>query len=174
MDPFIGEIRLFAGVYAPKDWAFCDGSLMLIREYRWLFSLLGTTYGGDGVTNFALPDLRGRAPMHFGEGPGLSARQIGQPGGSVTVALKPEEMPAHTHTAKGIAGRSTEMNPIGGVWANSTGGRIPPNIYADVSDTPMNPQAVGVTGGNSPHTNMQPYLGLHYIIAFNGQYPQQP
>jgi len=172
MTAYIGEIRLFAGVFAPKDWAFCDGSRLLIREHQALFVILGTTFGGDGLWDFALPDLRGRAPMHYGEGPGLSPRPFASPGGSAEVTLRTEEMPAHIHVASGVAGPSNAANPTGAVWANSTGGRNPPDLYSSKLNTLMSPQAIGTAGGSSPHNNRQPFLGLHYIIAIKGDYPQ--
>lgn len=171
MSAYVGEIRLFAGLFAPKDWAFCDGARLPIREYQALYAILGTSYGGDGIRDFALPDLRGRAPMHFGEGPGLSPRPFATPGGSAEVTLRMEEMPAHIHVASGVAGSSNAANPARAVWANSTGGRNPPDLYSSKLDTPMSPQAIGSAGGGSPHNNRQPYLGLHYIIATEGDYP---
>lgn len=167
MDPYIGEIRIFAGNFAPRGWMLCDGSLLRIVEYRALFEVIGFTYGG-GVDKFALPDLRGRAPMHCGEGPGLTPRLIGQAGGRASVTMVPDEMPVHFHTTKCLAGPSDKKSPIEAVWSNSTEGRVPPNIYADNCDTYMSAQAVGSTGGNAPHSNMQPYLGINYVIATEG------
>jgi microcystin-dependent protein len=171
MEPYIGEIRMFAGNYAPENWAFCDGSLLPIRNNTALFSILGTTYGGNGTTIFALPDLRGRTPMHYGTGIGLTPRYIGEPGGNPNVQLTLSETPLHTHAANCVAAASNQTGPAGAVWANSTGGRKPPDIYSSKFDTAMSPQAIGLTGGNIPHNNMQPYLGINYIISLQGIYP---
>jgi microcystin-dependent protein len=171
MDPYIGEIRMFAGNYAPANWAFCDGSLLAIRSNTALFSLLGTYYGGDGKVTFALPDLRGRAPMHFGQGRGLTDRPIGESGGFPEVHLTLAEMPLHTHTAEGHAANSDQTSPASAAWSNSTGGRKPPSIYSAKSDTQMNPGAIGLTGGYDAHNNRMPYLAVNYIIALQGEYP---
>lgn len=177
MDPYIGEIRLFAGNFAPKDWAFCNGQLMSIAQNTALFSLLGTTYGGDGKTTFALPDLQGRVPVHAGAGQGLTERTLGEQGGEPYVTLLSTEMPYHTHQAMAVAAIGTTTDPTGGVWAESIkqgrGGTQTP-LYAPTVNASMSMNAVGVAGGSQPHNNMQPYLALNYIIALNGIYPPRP
>ncbi|TJY42784.1 phage tail protein [Cohnella pontilimi] len=174
MDPYVGEIRIFAGNFAPKGWALCDGSLLSIQTNTALFSLLGTTYGGNGKTNFALPDLRGRAPMHFGTGQGLTPRSLGESGGSASVQLTVQQMPSHNHVPNCVAGASDQMSPAGAEWGNATAGRQSPSLYSSKFDTPMSPQAIGATGGGAPHNNMQPYLVLNYIIALQGVFPPRP
>ncbi|GIP23436.1 phage tail protein [Paenibacillus sp. J22TS3] len=170
MDQYVGEIRIFAGTFAPKGWAFCDGSIVPIHNNTPLFSLLGNTYGGDGKTTFALPDLRGRAPMHQGQGPGLTPRPLGSPGGTASVTLLTTEMPVHTHipacqnTTNGVA------EPTNAVWTK-TAGRVGPPAYSPSSNQNMNPLAIGVTGSSLPHNNMQPYLAVNFIIALEGSFP---
>lgn len=170
VDQYIGEIRLFAGNYAPGGWSFCNGQLLPIAQNQALFAILGTMYGGDGRTTFALPNLSGRAPMHQGNGPGLQPRPIGGSGGSTSVTLTTNELPAHNHMAACHAS-SDKDDPTGGIWSSTPprGGAI---VYAtDEPSTPMNVQALGVTGGNQGHNNMQPYLGLNFIIALQGIFP---
>lgn len=171
MDPFIGEIRPFAGNYAPRDWAFCAGQLLQIAEYTALFSIITTTYGGDGMTNFALPDLRGRAVMHQGTGAGLTPRTINEITGTSTVTLIESEMPSHTHApqARNIANQKVTE---GNVWGSVS--PFSPSIYSPTPNTSMNPQAISPTGGTQSHNNMQPYLGLNFIIALDGVYPSKP
>lgn len=171
MDPYIGEIRIFAGSYAPSGWAFCQGQLMPIVQNTALFSIIGTYYGGDGKTTFALPNLQSRAPMHQGAGPGLTARTISETDGVNTVTLLESQIPAHNHVPN-CQSDDNETSPVGGVWA-STGARGK-KLYATTPDTPMNPQAIGVTGGSQPHNNMQPYLAMNYIIALEGVFPPKP
>jgi microcystin-dependent protein len=173
MDPYLGEIRIFAGNFAPANWAFCDGSLLFIREYSALFSIIGTTYGGNAITQFALPDLRGRTPLHFGTGIGLTPRSIGEFGGSQDVLLNVSEIAQHTHAANYVDADSTLTSPNGAYWSDSTEGRKPPDIYSSKFDTVMNTQAIGLTGGGLPHNNMQPYLGINYIIALQGVFPSR-
>ncbi|XEC95623.1 phage tail protein [Paenibacillus tarimensis] len=171
MDPFIGEIRIFSGSYAPKDWAFCEGQLLQISSYTALFSILGTRYGGNGRTTFALPDLRDRAPMNQGAGPGLTPRTIGEMNGSGAVALIESEMPAHTHIPNCRSQSGTD-SPEGAVWAGTTG-LSGPRVYSDTADKPMNPHALSVVGGGVPHNNMQPSLGIKFIIALQGVFPSR-
>jgi microcystin-dependent protein len=167
-DPFIGEIRISALNFAPYGWAFCDGRTMSIQQNTALYSLLGTLYGGDGKTTFGLPDLRGRVPIHWGNGPSLTPRTIGKTGGEQTVTLG--QVPPHTHTALG-AGGSGPTSPTGATWGNQPG-RGGTSTYSDaIPNTPMNPQALGVSGGGAPHNNMQPYLVLNFVIALMGIYP---
>jgi microcystin-dependent protein len=174
MDPYLGEIRLFAGNFAPNGWAFCNGSLLSIQANTALFSILGTTYGGNGTNNFALPNLSGRAPMNFGDGIGLTPRTLGESEGSASVQLSIQQIPAHNHTPNCVVGASDQMSPAGAEWGDSTGGRQAPSLYSTKFDTMMSPQAIGVTGGNAAHNNMQPYLAIHYIIALTGIFPPRP
>lgn len=171
-NPFLAEIRIFTGGFAPKGWAQCDGQLMAISQNTALFSLLGTTYGGNGTSNFALPNLQGCAPMQAGQGPGLSLRDLGETAGEQTVTLLQTEMPAHSHGALGDSG-SGFASPVGNAWASGAklGGG---NIYAASAantNTPMNPFALSIAGGSQPHNNMQPFLGLMFIIALQGVFP---
>ncbi|MDQ1708523.1 MAG: hypothetical protein QOJ88_1734 [Pyrinomonadaceae bacterium] len=172
-DPFVAEIRIFPFNFPPTGWAFCDGQLMPISQNTALFSLLGTTYGGDGKSTFALPDLQGRSPMHPGQGPGLSLHDLGEEGGSETVSLLPTEIPAHAHNV----GRATEANgdsvtPVGSIWAQTPGGRGSIFTYAPAPATAvMNANAIKPTGGGQPHNNMQPYLTLNFCIALQGVFP---
>jgi microcystin-dependent protein len=174
-DPFIAEIRMFAGNFAPRGWAFCQGQILSIAQNTALFSLLGTTYGGNGQTTFALPDLRGRVPVGTGQGPGLPSVNLGEQAGAPTHTLTNTEMPAHNHPAQtaGINAPGTASSPGGNTWATST---ARDNVYT--SGTPSAPMAagsvsVGIAGGSQPHNNMQPYLGMNYIIALEGIYPSR-
>jgi len=168
-DPFVAEIRIFAGNFAPRGWAFCEGQLLSIAQNTALFSLLGTTYGGNGQTNFGLPNLQGRAPMHPGQGPGLTPRSLGEMGGSPTATLTSHELPSHTHTMKynkTVAGDSN--SPAGKMFAKSV---VP--VASVFSSSPPD-TAIGsatAAGGSQPHNNMQPYLAVSYIIALQGIYP---
>lgn len=167
MDPFVGEIRLFAGNFAPTGWARCDGQILPISQNTALFSLLGTTYGGDGRTTFALPDLRNRVPVHQGQGPGLSLRPLGEPGGSDSVTLLSTEMPAHTHQVRGLPDPAESAVPAGKALAR--GVNLTP--YAGAANVAMHPGAVNLAGGNQPHNNQAPYLTLTFIIALQGVFP---
>ena len=160
MDPLLGMIVLFAGNFAPRGWAFCNGQLLSIAQNTALFSILGTTYGGDGRTTFALPDLRGRVPLHAGAstGPGLSHRELGERGGSESVALTGAQLPPHQHTLQ--AAPEANGDPAGGILAAAT-------------DEKRGQTVTGVAGGGQPHDNMQPYLGLNYIIALQGIFPSR-
>ena len=170
-DQFVGEIRIFTGNFAPTGWALCNGQLMPISQNTALFSLLGTFYGGDGKSTFALPNLEGAAPMHQGQGNGLSVRFIGETGGEPNVTLLTSEMPAHNHQAMGI-GTSDQTAPAPGVVWGSMAGRNPPPLYASGNpDVTMGPLATGVTGSGSPHNNYQPLLVLNFIIAQQGIFP---
>ena len=171
-NPILAEIRIFTGGFAPKGWATCDGQLMPISQNTALFSLLGTTYGGNGTSNFALPNLQGSAPMQAGQGPGLSLRDLGEVGGEQTVTLLQTEMPAHSHTAQGSTG-SDQITPVNNAWASGAklGGG---NIYipsTPATNVQMNPFATSIAGGSLPHNNMMPFLGLTFIIALQGVFP---
>jgi microcystin-dependent protein len=169
-DPFLGEIRIFAGNFAPVNWALCNGQVLPIQQYSALFSILGVTYGGNGQTTFGLPDFQGRAPIHQGQGPGLTPRVVGDANGSSVVTVGSNEMPAHTHQAKAVAAPDTLTDPTGHAWAAV--GRSGQAIYATtVPDTQMSFQALAQAGGGQPHNNMQPYLGLNFIIALQGIFP---
>ena len=175
-DPFVAEIRIFPFTFAPTGWAFCDGQLMPISQNTALFSLLGTTYGGDGKSTFALPDLQGSAPMHPGQGQGLSLRDLGQIGGSETVTLLQSEMPAHAHgvgRARAEAGDS--QFPGNAVWAMAGAGRGAAALYiAGPATGKVDQFSLAPTGGGLPHNNMQPYLTLNFCIALQGVFPQRP
>src|ERR1700756_5671089 len=170
-NPFLAEIRIFTGNFAPKGWALCDGQLMPISQNTALFSLLGTNYGGDGKSNFALPNLQGSAPMHPGQGPGLSLHDLGETGGSDTVTLVESEIPSHSHglTASNQAG--TDQSPINEMFAGGVGGI---NLYADVppaSKVQLAGATVAPAGGDQPHNNLMPCLTLNFCIALQGVYP---
>lgn len=171
MDPFIGQIVMFAGNYAPRGWAFCDGQLLPIANNPALFSIIGTTYGGDGRTTFALPDLRGRAPIHEGTGAGLSPRMLGQRGGTETVVLNVSEMPAHDHTAQqpGTSAAPTTRSPANAIAATLP--NMPAYNQGGPVDANMAVEATGTTGGGAAHPNMQPFLTVNYIIALVGVFP---
>lgn len=171
MDPFVAEIRVFPFNFAPKGWAFCDGQLLPISQNTALFSLLGTTYGGDGKSNFALPDLQGRAPMHPGQGPGLSLHDLGETGGSETVSLLESEIPAHSHAAVVSTQTAQQFGPAGTLWAG--GGLAAPPTFgpANTNVVTMSDQALAPSGGDQPHNNMQPYLTLNFCIAMQGVFP---
>jgi microcystin-dependent protein len=169
-NPFVAEIRIFAGNFAPKGWALCDGQLLPISQNTALFSLLGTTYGGDGKSTFALPDMQGNAPMQQGQGAGLSLRDLGETGGEQTVTLLQTEMPAHPHTAQG-GGGSDSTSPVSHAWSTLGTTRTPPPLYHTASNAQMNPFSLSITGGNLPHNNMPPFLGLTFIIALQGVFP---
>lgn len=175
-DPFIGEVRIFAGNFAPKGWALCNGQLLPIPQNTALFALIGAVYGGDGKTNFALPDLRGRAPMHQGAGPGLSPRQLGVAGGSATASLSVSQLAVHNHGAGCVTDQADSPNAAGAVWANTGGGKGggSPVGYQAAANTPMNPLALASTGGGQGHNNMQPYQGINFIIALQGIFPPRP
>ncbi len=170
-NPFLAEIRIFTGNFAPKGWALCDGQLMSISQNTALFSLLGTTYGGDGKSNFALPNLQGNAPMQAGQGPGLSLRDLGETSGEQTVTLLQTEMPSHSHGVQ-AASSGGFPTPPNNAWA--AGGKGRPATYAasaPQTNVQMNPFGTTITGGNLPHNNMPPFLGLTFIIALQGVFP---
>lgn len=170
-DPFVAEIRIFPFNFAPKGWAWCNGQLLPISQNTALFSLLGTTYGGDGKSTFALPNLQGRAPMHPGQGPGLSLHDLGETGGTEAVTLLQSEIPAHSHTVQAANFPADIQAPTPDVaLARSTGG----NAYQSVTNqdlVQMAPQALAPAGGGFPHNNMQPYLTFYFNIALQGVFP---
>ena len=169
-DQFVGEIRIFPFNFAPKGWAFCDGQLMPISQNTALFSLLGTQYGGDGKSTFALPNLQGNVPLHFGQGPGLTPYNVGDSGGASAIALLTSEMPAHNHSTACNSALGTKPKPNGNYWASDAAGIL--TQYAPSGDgSQMNPQAIGVAGSSLPHNNMQPFLTLNFCIALQGIYP---
>ena len=171
MDPFIGEIRIFGFNYAPAGWATCSGQLLPISSNTALFSLLGTAFGGDGVRTFALPDLRGRAPMNQGSGPGLTPRVIGEASGGETVTLLNGQIPQHQHGVS-ASQASDATNPSGAFPSNDS--RAPLSIYATAGDgTAMNPQTTRIAGGNLPHNNLEPYLAGNFCISLQGIYPSR-
>jgi len=170
-DAFVAEIRMFAGNFAPKGWAFCNGQLLPISQNTALFSLLGTTYGGDGRSTFALPNLQGSAPLHAGQGPGLSDRALGGSGGSTAVALTSAEMPSHGHLVNSVGGTGDRNTPAGNLWAQAMSGRRAIPAYAPTANATMAPGALADAGGGQPHDNMPPFLAVTFIIALQGVYP---
>ena len=169
-DPFVAEIRIVGFNFAPTGWATCDGQLIPISQNTALFSLLGTMYGGDGKSTFALPNLQGSAPLCPGQGQGLSLYDTGQVGGSQNITLLQTEMPAHAHTLRGVSDPGDLKVPANNSLARSAGG---PAYTAPASLTTANPQEIGLAGGSQPHNNMQPYLTMLYIIAMQGVFPQR-
>lgn len=168
MEPFIGQIMMFGGNFAPRGWALCDGQLLPINQYSSLFSILGTTYGGDGVTTFGLPDLRSRTPVHMGTGPGLTHRTLGQKFGEETVTLTQAQMPAHSHNVTCSTTRGTSGDP-----ANNVLGGDPDLPYEPSGTQIMSTAMIHQTGGNSPHDNNQPSLTVNFVIALQGIYPSR-
>lgn len=167
-DPFVAEIRIFPFNFAPRGWAWCDGQLLPLSQNTALFSLLGTTYGGDGKSNFALPDLQGRAPMHPGQGPGLSLHDLGETGGSETVTLLESEIPAHSHAARASQADATTRIVAGELPATGVG----VGLYGSTAPTVnLSPNALTPAGGDQPHNNMQPYLTFYFCIALQGVFP---
>jgi microcystin-dependent protein len=169
-DPFVAEIRIFPFNFAPRGWAWCDGQLLPLSQNTALFSLLGTTYGGNGKSNFALPDLQGRSPMHPGQGPGLSLHDLGETGGSETVTLLESEIPAHSHALRTHDLDPGELNAPASnrVLAKSANSLA----YAPVANlVPMHPEALAPAGGDQPHNNMMPFLTFYFCIALQGVFP---
>jgi microcystin-dependent protein len=160
--------------FAPTGWALCNGQLMSISQNTALFSLLGTTYGGDGKTNFALSNLQASAPMGYGNGGGLSPRYWGEIGGEFAVTLLQTQMPSHSHGVACISGAGSSNSPANNVWASAAGDRVPPPVYAAAAtNVSMNAAAVQNTGGNVAHNNMPPYLTVYFVIALQGIYPSR-
>lgn len=168
-EAYIGNVRIFSFSFAPKGWAMCNGQLLQINQNQALFALLGTNYGGDGRTTFALPDLRGRAPLHFGNGPGLSTYMQGESTGAETVTLGVTQLPEHAHTLKVSANAASTPAPGGNVLATPA-----TKMFATASNTvAMNSAAIASAGSSQPHENRQPYLTLNFCIALNGIFPSR-
>ena len=173
-EPFIAEIRIFAGNFAPRSWAFCNGQLLPIAQNTALFSLIGTTYGGDGRSTTALPNLKGRAPMHPGRGPGLTSRRLGQRGGVEMVSLSEAQMPSHTHTARAANTAPGDNDPGNTAYLAQGAGRFV-SLYAPSNSrlASMQSNTLANTGGSQPHNNMQPYIAVNFIVALQGLYPSR-
>lgn len=171
-EPFIGQIMAVGFNFAPRGWAMCDGQLLPISQNDALYALIGTTYGGDGVTTFALPDLRSRIAIHQGQGPGLTNRPIGQASGTETVTLTSNQMPSHTHPVSATAVNADKPTPANNIWATEpTTGTF---FYgAGPTDSTMSPQTISTAGGNQPHDNLMPYLTMTYVISLFGIFPSQ-
>jgi microcystin-dependent protein len=171
-EPFIGEIRLFGFDYAPQGWLPCNGQLVAVGQYQALFALLGTRYGGNGSTNFGIPDFRGTVPIHFGQKPGHNMYTMGMSGGYEEVSLTPAQVPTHNHPLMGNSAKAGSADPLGKTLANADR----TNIYLDgTPDVEMHGESVGPNvGGGNPHYNMQPFLTVNFCIAFVGLYPPRP
>lgn len=167
-EPFTGEIRMFGGNYAPRGWALCDGQLLAVSSNDALFSLLGTTYGGDGRSTFGLPDLRGRVPIHQGTGPNLTNRKLGAQGGSERVALTATELPAHTHAMQASTSASNSADPTGSVLAEASA-----DIYVAEAPDQVMASSISDNGSSQPHDNVMPFGTANYIIALDGVYPSR-
>src|SRR5205823_1841652 len=166
--PYVGEIRMFGGSFAPAGWAMCQGQSMPISENDTLFNLIGTTYGGDGQETFALPDLRGRFPVHQGQGPGLSGYTLGEMTGTESVTLTVQQLPAHSHQANAAIG-GNDLSPAGNLWATDANGNTA--AYNAANNAQKAPDAIGAEGGSQPHDNIQPFLAVNFIISLFGVFP---
>ena len=171
MDPFLGQITLVAFNFAPVGWAFCNGQILSIAQNTALFQLIGTIYGGDGQTTFALPNLQSRIPLHQGQSSGTSNYTIGQTGGSEQVTLTSSQIPSHTHQAQCVTGGSNSKSPVNGIWAQASGDQ--PYKGSETGSANMAPGAIGPAGGNQPHPNLMAYQALNYIIALEGIFPSR-
>lgn len=169
MEPFLGQIMMVGFNFPPRGWALCDGQLLAIAQNSALFSLLGTTYGGDGRTTFGLPDLRSRVPLHWGNGAGLTPRSWGERGGEETHTLLSSELPTHTHTARGSSQAAQLAGAAGAVWAAPAGAQP----FGAGRDGVMHASAVANAGGGQPHENRQPYLVVNFVIALQGLFPSR-
>jgi microcystin-dependent protein len=172
-EPFIAEIRIFAGNFAPRSWAFCDGQLLPIAQNTALFSLVGTTYGGDGRTTLGLPNLSGRIPMHPGNGPGLTSRRLGESGGVETVTLTEAQIPVHSHQMQGVNNPGLVKSPSPEVAVARSSGTAGYQTDSSSNLAAMAPETIEDAGGTQPHDNMQPHLALNYIIALTGLFPSR-
>ena len=175
-DQYLAEIRMVGFNFAPTGWALCNGQLMSISQNTALFSLIGTYYGGDGKSTFALPNLQGSAPMGYGSGNGLTPRTWGEMGGEYQVTLLQNQLPAHSHGVACIGGGgsiNSPTAPANAVWASDGGRGAPPLYAAAATNVNMNSAALQITGGNLPHPNMQPFLAVYFVIALQGIYPQR-
>lgn len=177
--PFLGEIRIYPFNFAPRYWALCQGGTLPINQYTALFSILGLTYGGDGRTNFGLPNLSGAVPVGIGQGTGLSPYALGQAGGATTVTLDSQSLAGHTHPLAADQGTANSASPSGAYYATGTydndGTPTPVSSYhVGAPNTTMSPNAIGSAGGGQAHNNMMPYLTLNFCIALMGEYPQRP
>lgn len=161
--PYLAEIRMVSFNFPPKGWAFCNGQILPINQNQALFSLLGTTYGGDGITTFALPNLQGRSPVHMGDG-----IEIGEAGGEQTHTLVTSEMPSHSHPAVGNSGAASSTSPAAHIWAHASA-----NAYASSANSVMNAAAIAANGGGQPHENMSPFLVVNFVIALQGIFPSR-
>lgn len=171
-EPFVAEIRIFAGNFAPRGWAFCNGQLLPISQNTALFSLIGTTYGGDGRSTTALPNLQGRAPMHPGRGPGLTSRRLGERGGVETVTLSEAQMPQHTHQMHASGRPANNDDPAADRYLG-TAGSANAAYHSPANLVTMDSRSLESSGGSQPHNNMQPYLTINFIIALVGLYPSR-
>jgi len=169
-EPFVGEIRMFAGNFAPRGWAFCDGQLLAVSQNDALFSLFGTIYGGDGQNTFGLPEMRGRIPIHAGTGPGLSPRRLGERGGQENVTLTVSQLPSHSHPLEASTGNGIDPNPAGNALASST---VLEPYYLGPADNTMAASAINAVGGGQNHSNVMPFLCVNFIVALVGIYPSR-
>jgi microcystin-dependent protein len=176
MNPYLGEIRAVGFTFAPTGWALCNGQIMPIVQNTALFSLLGTQFGGDGKSNFALPNLMGTSPRGQGQGPGLNDVQIGEQGGVTTVTLNQNQMPNHTHPIFSVSAAGTTGDPSNATFAESRLGRVAQNLYKTAADgtTTLNAGLLTASGGNAAHNNLPPYLVVNFIIALQGVFPVRP
>ncbi len=171
-DPYISEIRMFAGNFAPRNWALCDGQVVAISQNQALFALLGTMYGGDGQTNFYLPDMRGRLPLHFGQALGGSLYVQGRREGVETVTLNAQHMPSHNHALNASSDNATDSSPENKVYATTAENQFAYNSSV-TNAASLNPQAIGNTGGTEPHSNLMPSLAISFIISLAGTFPSR-
>ncbi len=175
MEGFIGEVKLFAGTFAPRNWAFCEGQLLAIQQFTSLYSIIGDQYGGDGRTTFGLPDLRGRVPVGVGAGPGLTPIRASEKGGYERIQMTQDNIPAHNHQVKcGVANQTRDQKntPESAYPGQSSDTNL--KLYGTKKDKHMASDMIDNTGGNQPLYNMQPFMGMHYIICTDGEYPQRP
>ncbi|RVU31640.1 phage tail protein [Neptunomonas marina] len=172
-EPYVGEIRMFAGNFAPRGWAFCDGQLLAVSQNDALFSLLGTIYGGDGRTTFGLPDLRGRAPIHAGQGSGLTNRTLGGSGGRENVYITANQLPPHSHSLLVSSSQGNQSDPTGHYFSDTSVAGRDLDGYSSTDNSGISVLSSSLQGGSRSHTNMQPSLAVHYIIALVGIYPSR-